>query len=99
MEFKTTTVDNNVVLCPMGRLDSTTAGEFEANALPLITDAVASFTVDMNEVDFISSKGLRVLVSAHKKLNGKKLILVGVNNSVKEVLKLSGLLKIFDVRE
>lgn len=99
MELKVNNNNGNIIILPVGRLDSATAGDFEIKALPLVTEDVTSFTVDMSEVDFISSKGLRVLVSIYKKLNGKELSLVGVNNSVKEILKLSGFCKIFNIAD
>jgi len=91
--------DGNITLIPDGRLDSLTAGEFEE----VVNDALSwdfnSLTIDMKGVDFVSSKGLRVLVGAYKKLNGKDMYLEHVNSSIMEVLKLSGLLKVFKINE
>lgn len=84
-------------LTPVGRLDSLTAGDLESAVNESIAEGVESLTFDMRDVDFISSKGLRVLVGALKKLNGKPVILDHVNASVMEVLKLSGLLTVFQV--
>jgi len=77
------------------RLDSTTAGEFDKvlqEEVPLVEN---SLILNFKNVDFISSIGLRVLVSAYKGLNGKDLIIKDANSSVKEIMKLSGLLSIF----
>lgn len=78
-----------------GRLDSTTADELDAAMSKELENATGNVTVDLSDVDFISSKGLRVLVGAYKKLSNKELILKGANESIKEVIRLSGLLKIF----
>ena len=84
---------------PIGRLDSATSGEFETQLLPHITGDLQGVIIDMSCVDYISSKGLRVLVSAYRAHGGKKIDLVGVNRSVLEVLRLSGMLKVFAVKE
>ena len=89
--------DLNVVLT--GRLDSVTANELDNVLQKELTQDTTSLTVNLKEIDFISSKGLRVLVAAYKKLTGKPMTLVGANPSVLEVLRLSGLLKIFTIKE
>lgn len=78
-----------------GRLDSTTAGQLEDTFKSELDENVTSLTVDLSQVDFISSKGLRVLVGAYKTLDGKEMTLAGANQSVTDVLRMSGLLKIF----
>lgn len=91
--------NGNLIVAPDGRLDSLTAGEFENLLNQEINDELKSLTVDLAKVDFVSSKGLRVLVGAYKKLSGRKMILNNANSSVMEVLKISGLLKIFSFNE
>ena len=80
-----------------GRLDSTTAGNLEETFSTALNDSVRSLTIDLEEVDFISSKGLRVLVGAYKTLGRKGLTLTGANSSVSEVMRLSGLNRIFKI--
>lgn len=86
----------NIVLD--GRLDSASAGELNSVLDEKLTDDARALYFDMSSVDYVSSKGLRVLVLAYKKMNGKMVTIANANDSVKEVLRLSGLLKFFDVK-
>jgi len=99
MNIQKANKDGNITLTPDGRLDSLTAGDFENAVNDALGWDINSLTIDLKDVDFVSSKGLRVLVGAYKKLDGKDMYLEHVNSSVMEVLKLSGLLKVFKVNE
>ena len=90
--------DSEIIITPIGRLDSTTCDEFSDFLNESITEDINKIVIDFSNVDFISSKGLRVLVSLYKNLNGRKLELTNPNVSVLEVLRLSGLLKVIDVK-
>jgi len=99
MTINTSMTDGNLLVKLDGRLDSSTAGELEETFAKVISSEIKSLTIDLSNVDFISSKGLRVLVSAYRNMDGRDMVLEGVNTSIMEVLKLSGLLKIFTVKE
>lgn len=99
MTIEKTMTDGALTITPVGRLDSLTAGELEAVVNESVGEALTKLTFDMKDVDFISSKGLRVLVAAYKKMNGKEVLLENVNASVREVLKLSGLTRVFTIHE
>ena len=89
--------NGDLLIALTGRLDSTTAGDLEEAFKAELNDSIRSLTVDLEKVDFISSKGLRVLVGAYKTLRGKDVILTGANTSVTELLRLSGLDKVFKI--
>lgn len=97
MNVNVSNTDGNLVLKPEGRLDSFTAGDFEEVINKELNEDVKSLTIDLEKVDFVSSKGIRVLVSTYKNMNGREMKIEGANNSIKEVLKLSGLAKIFNI--
>lgn len=93
------TKENGVLtIAPVGRLDSSTSDEFSTAYKENISDDVEKLIIDLADVDFISSKGLRIFVSIYKELSGKPLEIINANTSVKEIFRLSGLLKIFDVK-
>ena len=80
----------NLTIALEGRLDTTTAPELE-QALKESMDAAAALTLDFSKLDYISSAGLRVLLSAHKamaKKGGMKV--VNVNEIVREVFDVTG---------
>ena len=81
-----------------GRLDSNTADELTLALEAHDIAALEALVLDMEGVDFISSKGIRVLVAAKKQLSeGAPLRILNANNAVREVLRLSGLEKVFDI--
>ena len=73
-----------------GRLDTTTAPELEAelkNSLNDVTELILNF----EKLDYISSAGLRVLLSAHKTMAAKGAMKVThVNEIVQEVFEVTG---------
>ena len=73
-----------------GRLDTMTAPELEAE-LQKSLDGAESLVMDFSKLDYISSAGLRVLLSAHKTMSTKGGMKVkNVNEIVREVLDVTG---------
>ena len=80
-----------------GRLDTMTAPELEAE-LKGSLDAAESLTLDFSKLDYISSAGLRVLLSAHKVMSGKGGMKVkNVNEVVREVFDVTGFADILTI--
>lgn len=73
-----------------GRLDTTTAPELE-NELKGSMDGITELIMDFSKLDYISSAGLRVLLSAHKAMRGKgQMKVTNVNEIVQEVFEVTG---------
>jgi anti-sigma B factor antagonist len=73
-----------------GRLDTMTSPELEAE-LKSSMDGAETLTLDLSKLEYISSAGLRVLLSAHKAMAGKGGMKVkNVNEIVQEVLEVTG---------
>ena len=87
--------DAVLTVTPAGRLDSASAEDFAAYINEVFTAELQTLVLDFKEVDFISSKGLRVLVTIYKELNGRQLRVINANPSVIDVFRLSGLLSLF----
>ena len=80
----------NPVIALEGRLDTTTAPELEAQLKKLL-DGAETLTFDFSSLDYISSAGLRVLLSAHKAMSAKGgLKITNVNEVVSEVFDVTG---------
>ena len=80
-----------------GRLDTTTAPELE-KALKDSMDAATELTLDFSRLDYISSAGLRVLLSAHKAMSGKGgMKVTNVNEIVHEVFEVTGFVDILTI--
>ena len=83
-----------------GRLDATTAGATEKALLALLVDDVNSITMDLSELDYVSSAGLRVLLVVAKaaKARGGKLVLTAPKPAILEVIKISGFDRIISIQ-
>lgn len=72
-----------------GWLDTQSAPELEA-ALNELAPETEALTLDLAEVEYVSSAGLRQLVAAHKKLRGN-LTLRNVSSEIRNVIRMTGL--------
>lgn len=83
-----------------GRLDSATSGTLEQIIQPLFDGgASVALVMDLAQLAYISSAGLRVVLMAAKraKQSGGRLLLCGLSPAVRELFEISGFLKILDV--
>lgn len=80
-----------------GRLDTTTAPQLEAEvkgSLAGVTELILDFTA----LEYISSAGLRVVLSAQKTMNKQgRMVVRGVNEYVMEVLEVTGFADILTI--
>jgi len=88
----------------MGRIDSATAGDFEKALIELAERGRNNIALDMSDVEFISSAGLRVLVTIRKTVQsaGGDLVIAEPSERVTDTLEIAGLdvlFTTFDDRE
>ena len=80
-----------------GRLDTMTAPELEA-ALSKDMGGADELILDFSKLDYISSAGLRVLLSAHKAMLSKEgMKVINVNDIVQEVFEVTGFADILTI--
>lgn len=86
-----------VVIRVKGRMDAITAPEFDQACAKLISEGTTKLVVDLREMDYISSAGLRSILSAGKSVRaqGGQLLLCNLQGMVKEIFEISGFLSIF----
>lgn len=89
--------DTELTVTLEGRLDTTTAPELEQSLQESISD-VSELVMDFEKLEYISSAGLRVLLSAQKIMNrqgGMKV--VHVNETIMEILEVTGFVDILTI--
>ena len=87
----------NLEISVEGRLDTMTAPELEGELKKCMGDA-ESLTLDFSRLDYISSAGLRVLLSAHKEMSAKGgMKVTHVNEIVSEVFEVTGFADILTI--
>ena len=97
MKIIKTSKDTAMEIAVEGRLDTTTAPELE-KTLKESLDGVTELTMNFSKLDYISSAGLRVLLSAQKIMNGKgSMKVTNVNDIVSEVFAVTGFVDILDI--
>jgi anti-sigma B factor antagonist len=99
MEITERKTGDVVTMSISGRLDTTTAKAFESKILAQIDAGDRRFIIDLAQLDYISSAGLRVLVLAGKRLDGGKgkIVLCSLKNPVREVFDIVGFSSTFPV--
>jgi len=89
-----------LVVAPVGRLDSVTSADLETRLLAHLAAGEAALVIDMAGVEYISSAGLRVLLSVAKKLRGRgRIALCSLGRSVRQVFELAGFLPLFTIED
>ena len=87
----------NLEIALEGRLDTTSAPELEA-ALNQSLPGAESLTMDFDKLEYISSAGLRVLLSAHKIMAPKGgMKVIRANEIVTEVFEVTGFADILTI--
>jgi anti-sigma B factor antagonist len=84
--------DGDVTLALSGRLDSVTQSELKQELEKVFEMKITSLTLELSELEYLSSAGLRVFLFARKKVSemGGKMKLVGANESINEILQITG---------
>jgi len=91
--------DNTQVSAQLiGRLDTAAAADFSTEMQPLFDKADQQITLDCSKLEYISSSGLRHLLSLRKATmaKGGKVIISGVNDEIKQVFIITGFASLFE---
>lgn len=90
LNINKTTENGTVVFTLAGRLDTTTAPELEQEVKSSLS-GVSELVMDMNKLDYISSAGLRVLLSAQKIMNKQGAMTIrNANDTIMEIFEVTG---------
>lgn len=84
-------------LAPIGRLDTITAPELE-KVLEESLSSASELILDLKELEYISSAGLRVVLKAQKLMSGKNgMKITGANATIMEVFEITGFSDILNI--
>ena len=98
----TTTIqetDERIIAVLSGEMDTAAAAQVEKDLQPLLDSQGKEIVLDCKELEYISSSGLRVLLSILKQAQavGSRVVLKNVNDVIHDVLDISGFISIFDI--
>lgn len=86
------------VLSVDGRIDANTANELQDAVLD-IAHTNPNLLLDLSKVNYMSSAGLRVMLLLHREIhnNEGRVILVGLQDRIRDAMEMTGFLKHFAV--
>lgn len=100
MQIKKNKAESKLTLSPIGRLDTVTSSEFESEIKNSLDDSINELVLDLAELDYVSSAGLRVILATHKTMSQKGgMSLKNVNEGVMEIFNMTGFSGILDIKE
>ena len=90
--------EKELTLSVKGRIDTITSKDLDKE----INDEIGNFEsliLDFTDLEYISSAGLRVLIATKKKLKSENIpfVIKNVDDSVKEIFRMSGFDKILKI--
>jgi anti-sigma B factor antagonist len=100
MEITIKTIDQIKVAEISGDIDASSAPSVSEAILPLV-EPESRIILDMTEVPYMSSAGLRTLLSTYRQVTAKngKLILVGLSEEIQDTMTVTGFLNFFKTSE
>ncbi len=101
MEVTTNMEDGVLIAEAVGRLDGTTSRQFEDQLKEAIGSEKCAVVIDFQDLEYISSAGLRVVLLLAKTINarGAKLALCSLSEPIMSVFKISGFDRIIPISE
>ena len=82
-----------------GRLDTVTAPELERVIAPLLAEKKQTVIFECKDMEYVSSSGLRVVLSSYKSVvsNGGRFVLRNLSKDVRSVFDLTGFSRILTI--
>ena len=97
MKITKSVTNEELIVALEGRLDTTTAPELEAELNKSLKE-IQTFVLDLKELDYISSAGLRVILKAQKVMNTQgSMKLINVSDEIMEVFDITGFVDILTI--
>ena len=99
MEIKINQEEKGTVVKLFGRLDGVTCPELQEKLVQLLENHSDKIIIDLEELDYVSSAGLRVLLLSQKKIKqiGGQIVLSAMRDTIKEVFDISGFSTLFPI--
>ena len=101
MEIKTRRIDHVLVVELTGKLDTQTSGPASEEMARIVQDGNSKILLNLRNLEFLSSAGLRVLLRTAKLLPEPegRMMICQAKGVVKEVLEISGFDTFIDVHD
>ena len=100
MIFEVKENNEKVLATVSGRLDTPSAVSAQQEITPLLENADKEIILDCNNLEYISSSGLRLLLTIRKEAaaKGGKVIVKDINDDIKKVFMMTGFYNLFEIK-
>ena len=97
---QTTIRDEATVIELRGTIDGSSAAEIQSDVLPLV-QPTCKLVVDMSQVEFLSSAGLRLMLLLFRQVSGQggKMVFTGLSEEIRDTMSLTGFLDFLSTAE
>ena len=97
MTINKTKTGDQLIIGLEGRLDTTTAPQLD-DELKTAMEGISKLEFDFSKLEYISSAGLRVLLSAQKTMNKQgSMVIKNVNEEINEIFEVTGFVDILTI--
>ncbi|MCR4779504.1 MAG: STAS domain-containing protein [Ruminiclostridium sp.] len=99
MNINKTLNGSNLTIAIDGRLDTTTSPQLETEIKQSV-EGIKSLVIDISQLEYISSAGLRVLLSAQKIMNKQgEMTVRGANEAIMEIFDVTGFVDLLNIEQ
>ena len=100
MFFEVEERDGGMYATVSGRLDTPSAAKAQQEITPLLENADKLITLDCSNLEYISSSGLRLLLTIRKEAarKGGNVVVEHISDDIKKVLMMTGFINLFEIR-
>ena len=101
MQIKSDISSKNIVISLIGRLDTITSPQLEEEINSFSLENIETVILNLKELEYISSAGLRVVLMIHKKMNklGGQLKLINVNDMILNIFDMTGMSEFLNIQK
>jgi len=99
MDIQITNQDSVTIMALNGMLDSASAPQFQTAVEQLLADGHRKIQLDLSQLVYTSSQGLRIILSLQKGLRqvSGELVIKGMQPAVRDVFTMTGLISLFQI--
>jgi anti-sigma B factor antagonist len=100
MFFEIEEKDGGMYATVSGRLDTPSAAKVQQEITPLLENADKLITLDCTNLEYISSSGLRLLLTIRKEAarKGGNVVVEHISDDIKKVFMMTGFVNLFEIR-
>jgi len=100
IKYSKTSENNYIEIKPIGEIDIYTSPEFKIKVIELVETKEINIIINGEELEYIDSTGLGVLMSIYKKIqeNNLKIKIINLKPNIYKLFDITGLNKVFDIQ-